>query len=307
MTSVARPTVSAESLRCRSVIPSKHSTSSRDIGWTSLLVDVHSGMAWNRPYAAVTTLDPRIGVSFSGEYLIHFFSRGAWRADVNRPGMTTVLRVEDDRRFSFTPLQEDECRFALVYFPLEQLAAAADHFRRPGQRLAIPSFNQVQVEDRAITEVTRSVIRAMEAGADELYADTVSAWLATHVLVQERAAPGAEDTRRDGELSDGRLRRVVEFIAVHFAERITLEQLAAEAGISKFHFARLFRDKLGQTPFRFLAETRLAAARKMLVTTDMRVTEIALACGYAAASHFTTAFSAKYGTSPADFRAAHES
>lgn len=57
MNGVAQPTVSADGLRCKSIIPSKRCASSRDIGWISLLVDIHSGMEWSRPYSAVTTLD----------------------------------------------------------------------------------------------------------------------------------------------------------------------------------------------------------------------------------------------------------
>jgi AraC family transcriptional regulator len=99
---------------------------------------------------------------------------------------------------------------------------------------------------------------------------------------------------------------VIECMSVHYAEQITLEQLAAEAGISKYHFTRLFHQKLGKTPFRFLTEIRLAAARRMLVTTDLRAGEIALACGYSAASYFTIAFTARYGTPPLRFRSIHD-
>jgi AraC family transcriptional regulator len=300
-----RLAVSEASLRCRNEIPSRRCISSRDLGWTSLLVDVHTGMNWDRPYTAVTTLDPRIGVHFSGNYFIHFRSRGGWRQDVYRPGTTTVLRSDDERGFRFAPFHDDVCEFANIYVPLGQLAQTVDHLRRPGQRVSVPSFNQVQFHDRAITEVTRAVMRAMAAGADGLYADTVSAWLAAHILIQERSFGLDEDTRRAGEISDRRLRRVIEFMAVHYAGPITLDQLAAEAGISKYHFTRLFREKVGKTPFRHLTETRLAAARTMLVTTDLRVSEVALACGFAAATHFTTAFTARYGSAPLAFRNTH--
>lgn len=300
-----RSAVSDASLRCRDEIPSRRCVSSRDLGWTSLLVDVHTGMNWDRAYTAVTTLDPRIGVHFSGSYFIHFRSRGGWRQDAYRPGTTTVLRSDDERGFRFAPIRDDVCDFANIYLPLGQLAQTVDHLQRPGQRLAIPSFNQVQFHDRAITEVTRAVMRAMEVGADALYADTVGAWLAAHILIQERSFGLGEDTRRTGDISDRRLRRVIEFMSVHYPEQITLEQLAAEAGISKYHFTRLFREKVGKTPFRHLNETRLAAARTMLVTTDLRVSEIALACGFAAASHFTTAFTTRYGTAPLAFRNTH--
>jgi AraC family transcriptional regulator len=262
-------------------------------------------MEWNRPYTAVTTLDPRIGVHISGTYLIHFYSRGVWRQDIYRPGTTTVLRSDEERGFRFASHQDTDCEFANIYLPMGLLAETADYLKRPGQRAPVPSFNQVQAHDRAILEVTRALIGAMKNGADELYAESASAWFASHVLVHEKSFGLDEDNRGVGEISDARLRRVIEFISVHFAGSITLDQLAAEAGISKYHFIRLFRRKTGQTPFRFLSETRLEAARKMLVTTDLSVSKVALACGYSAASHFTTAFSSEYGTSPTDYRAAY--
>jgi AraC family transcriptional regulator len=134
----------------------------------------------------------------------------------------------------------------------------------------------------------------------------VSAWIASHVLINEKSFEPGEDNRSAGAISDARLRRVIEFMSVHFGEPITLDQLATEAGISKYHFTRMFRDKVGQTPYRFLTETRLAAARKLLVTTNLRIGEIAMACGFTAASHFTTAFAARYGSSPVEYRSMHD-
>lgn len=57
---------------------------------------------------------------------------------------------------------------------------------------------------------------------------------------------------------------------VHYAEDLTLERLAAEASVSKFHFIRLFRRATGTTPRVRLAHVRLAAARTMLLETDLR-------------------------------------
>ena len=70
-----RPAVSAASLRCAGMIPSKRCVSSRDLGWSSLLLDVHSGMTWNKPFISVPTLDPRISVSLSGRWLVNFCTR----------------------------------------------------------------------------------------------------------------------------------------------------------------------------------------------------------------------------------------
>jgi AraC family transcriptional regulator len=146
----------------------------------------------------------------------------------------------------------------------------------------------------------------MKNGADDLYAESAAAWFASHVLVHEKSFGLDSNDRSAGEISDGRLRRVIDFIAAHFSEPITLDQLAVEAGISKYHFTRLFRQKTGQSPFRFLRETRLREGRKMLLTTNLSVGTIAMACGYSAASHFTTAFTHRHGTSPTDYRASYQ-
>jgi AraC family transcriptional regulator len=91
-------------------------------------------------------------------------------------------------------------------------------------------------------------------------------------------------------------------MSVHFAEPLALEDLAAAAGISKFHFTRLFRSKVGRTPHAFPTDIRLDSARRMLVTTELSIGEVGLACGYRDASHFSTAFAARYGAAPTAFR-----
>jgi AraC family transcriptional regulator len=299
----SRPAVSAASLRCAGMVPSKRCVSSRDLGWPALLLDVHSGMNWDVPYRSVPTLDPRIGVSLTGRWMVNYCYKGRWRHELSEPSTTTLLRLEDDQRFRLMPVHGDEdCHFAHIYFPLAQLAATLEHLRRPGQRSAVPMFNRVQGEDRAVAQVTRALMMAMDQGASELYAETVSAWLATHLLIQSKSYVADEDDRSAGSISDVRLRRVIEFIAVHFGGPVTLDQLAAEAGISKFHFTRLFRQKVGQTPYRYLSEVRLAAAAKLLLATDLRIGEIAALCGYPQPAHFGTAFSARYGAPPLAFR-----
>ena len=73
-------------------------------------------------------------------------------------------------------------------------------------------------------------------------------------------------------------------------EQVTVKDLAREAAISPFHFARLFRAKVGVSPARYIVEMRLSHAEGLLRQTDMSVAEIALTCGYLHAGHFAAAF-----------------
>jgi AraC family transcriptional regulator len=291
-----------ESLLCRTVIPSVESISSRDLGWTSLLLDLHTGVSSNEPYTSVATPDPRVGVSVSGRYSSDFFTLGRWRHDVHSPGSICVHRTGEEARYRFPVPDDINHRTALIYFPLAQLASAADHFRRAGQTDHVPSFNSVVDRDPAIAHVAFALLRAMSNGGGDLYAETVAAWLGVHLVSRYGPNASLDDDRNVGSISDSRLSRVIEFMSIHFAEPLTLEQLAAEACISKYHFTRLFRSKIGQTPHRYLADLRLDAARQMLVSTDLSVAQVSNACGYSAASHFSAAFAVKFGLTPTDFR-----
>lgn len=299
------PCIALQTLRCMSVIPSKHRMSSRDVGWRSLLLDIHSGVASHDPYDSVATPDPRIGVTLSGRFSADFHSGGRWRHDAHAPGSINLHRTGDQTRYRFPRPQDADFRLALVYYPLSQLEAAADHLRRPGQSAAVPAFGSQVVRDPALTEVTLNLVRAMEQGADDFYAETVAAWLAVHMVT--RHGDAAQDGPRRAEpLSDQRLTRVIDYMSAHFAEPVTLERLAAEACISKFHFNRLFARKMGTTPYRYLTRLRLHAAQEMLVTTVLPIARIAAACGFLNPSHFSAAFTKEFGMPATTFRADHQ-
>jgi AraC family transcriptional regulator len=294
--------VSEASLRCRTVIPTRSSRSSRDIGWTSLLLDLHTGVASNEPYTSVPTPDPRVGVTISGRYSAELFTRGRWRHDTHGPGSINLHRTGEASRYRFPEPEDPGYLMALVYYPLRQLEDAAEHMRRIGRPAEVPHFASVVERDPAITQMTFALVEAMSRGESDLYAETAAAWLAVHMLSRHGRAADRDDVRSPGTLSDARLARVIDFMSAHYAEPLSLDRLAAEACISKYHFTRLFHARVGRTPRRFLADVRLDAARRMLAATDLPAGQIGVACGFPAASHFSAAFTARYGVSPTAFR-----
>ncbi|HZH90867.1 MAG TPA: AraC family transcriptional regulator [Pyrinomonadaceae bacterium] len=105
-------------------------------------------------------------------------------------------------------------------------------------------------------------------------------------------------------LIDRRIRRAVELMNSHLAEELPLEELAAAAYLSPFHFARLFKKLTGLPPHAYLAALRIERARTLLATTDESITEIAARVGYSSSSHFAKAFRQATALSPRAFRAA---
>lgn len=105
-----------------------------------------------------------------------------------------------------------------------------------------------------------------------------------------------------GGLPPAVLKRVRTYIEGHLAERMSIEQLAAVAGLSVFHFARAFKQSQGTTPHEYLVDRRVAHARTLLKETDAPLSEIALASGFADQSHFARQFKKRIGISPRSFR-----
>ena len=87
--------------------------------------------------------------------------------------------------------------------------------------------------------------------------------------------------------------------------RITLAELASEAGLSRFQLMRQFARFTGLTPHAYMVQRRLDAARTML-TLRVPISEAAAACGFADQSHFSRMFIARYGMTPGIYAAAHD-
>lgn len=102
-----------------------------------------------------------------------------------------------------------------------------------------------------------------------------------------------------------RIRRVIAHIEERLADNITTDALARVAGLSRDHFARSFRQSIGETPHNYLVDRRISQARRLLETTDGRVVEVARQCGYESLSYFTTLFRRRVGVSPAAYRRAN--
>jgi AraC-like DNA-binding protein len=102
-------------------------------------------------------------------------------------------------------------------------------------------------------------------------------------------------------------RRAVEaalWIDAHSQRQIDLEDAAAQAGISPFHFLRLFRHVLGVTPHQYLVRSRLRHAARRLADDDSPITDIAYDVGFGDLSNFVRTFHRAAGASPLRFRQA---
>src|SRR5262245_3652958 len=91
-------------------------------------------------------------------------------------------------------------------------------------------------------------------------------------------------------------------IQANLDQDLSLDQLAMQVRLSKFHFHQLFREATGETPKSYVDRLRLEWAAVQLRIRHVTVLELALECGYRSHETFTRAFRARFGTSPRDYR-----
>ncbi|GFE80592.1 AraC family transcriptional regulator [Steroidobacter agaridevorans] len=113
--------------------------------------------------------------------------------------------------------------------------------------------------------------------------------------------------RYRSEIDQGARRRVNEVVRdlqLRYAEAHTLEQMAAAANLSRYHFIRVFQSLTDETPRQHLIGIRLRAAADRLIETREPITQLALHVGFNDISHFNTAFRQAFGMSPRAWRRA---
>jgi AraC family transcriptional regulator len=135
-------------------------------------------------------------------------------------------------------------------------------------------------------------ISAAESSMQQVFADAR--------LDRARAAGPADYVR--GGLPPRVLRRLKEYIDAHIDERISVEALAGLANLSTCYFVRAFKQSAGVTPHDYLIRRRVERTMELLSNSDLSLSEIALAAGFADQSHCARRFRQHVGMSPRAYR-----
>jgi AraC-like DNA-binding protein len=137
--------------------------------------------------------------------------------------------------------------------------------------------------------------------ANQLFVDHMMLALTAHVA-QAYGGLGSVTGPVRGGLAPWQLKRACEKLDSDLGGTISLQQVAAEFGLSVSYFSRAFRISTGLPPHQWLLRQRVKAAMQLMTVRDLPLSEIAIVVGFANQSHFTKVFSAQVGASPAAWR-----
>ena len=295
--------VDPASLKCADALRVRSIESSRELDWQSALVEHQQILEHWDTFETRPTPDQTIVVMTRGEQQLEVLSGGVWRRASYRPGAVglTPGGATDRLRRLVNREAGPACKIN-IYIPQTLFDDAADQLCRAGSAAPFTPLVAHGYVDGAIRYVALALLDGLREGASNLYADSAVCWLVTHLLTFSGGDPAGEDEIEKSAATDKRIRRALDLLTHNYATSVSLDQLAAESGVSKFHFARLFRKATGTTPHRHLLDTRLEAAKRLLVTTDLPISEVAHKCGFKRPNHFATQFTDRFSIRPRDFR-----
>ena len=213
-----------------------------------------------------------------------------------RPGVVTVIPAGSTSRWDI----HQPMHVVQLYLPHRTLvrvageadtAAPSDLLERTGHPDLITSRLLLSAAD---------VLESNEA-LDALFRQQLTDLLATRLLAAHTGSPATIQPTMGG-LSPKVLLRATERLRSESDADVSLAALASEAGLSRFHFCRAFKESTGLSPHAWLRQYRLEQAMNMLRDTDESVVSVAVALGYSSQTAFAAAFRKLTGETPSDWR-----
>ena len=188
-----------------------------------------------------------------------------------------------------------------LYLPTALFRRLSDDFNLIGEPARLIR-SVAGVRDEVIEQVGRSILSEMteETSTGRMFVETASLTLAAY-LIHKYHDIGTPPVGVH-KLDHARLRRVLDYISAHIADEITATDLAGVAGLSVFHFARMFTLAIGVSPRRYMGRMRLERAMAEIAVGRSSLAKIAFDARFSSQASFTRAFRRATGMSPGGYR-----
>jgi AraC family transcriptional regulator len=288
-------------------VPGKLLLDSQPYNWQGLLLDAFELPAFLPEGPAPAISDYTFGFVYEGNKHGEFsINQGRWEKQDLLRG--SIVLVPPDHAINWRWLPESEkagplfITCAYLSSALVKRAAAEALNVEPG---SIEMPKNIGAMDPFMEQLFLAVKNELQAGnpCGPLYAQTAAQMLALHLLSRHCSINYRIPAYKRG-ISGRRLRPVLDYIHEHLHKEILLESLALLAGLSPYHFLRLFKQSVGKTPLQYVIHCRMEKAKRLLAETKLSITEIALEVGYESLNHFIGHFRRHTGITPTAYRKA---
>ena len=281
--------------------------SSTGLGWSTIAAELRSHGVSSTPIIVPQHTEVILAVDGNDNGLIS--RTGAGQLQEHTPTTGSI---------SLTPIAVGDNEVTIIakipamlhlYLPTLLFRRLSDDFNLPGMPghsirylAGVRGWSGI---NEIINQVGHSIVSEMtnESAAGRMFVETASLMLAAHLLrtyCDSGSCKSFESTAH--RLDRARLRRVLDHISVHLADEITVAKLARVAGLSTFHFARMFTLAVGISPNRYVSRLRLEQAMADVAAGKLSLAQIAFKSGFSSQASFTRAFRRATGTTPGEYR-----
>lgn len=164
----------------------------------------------------------------------------------------------------------------------------------------VPQFAKF---DPLIQGIGLTLKTELETGGSNssLYAESAVTMLAVHLLRRYSAHKCTIEDYKGG-LPKFKLRQIIEYINEHLAGDVSLEEIATQVGMSRYHLSRLFKQSTGLSVHQYIIQRRVERAKQLLVQNELSISNVAFQVGFANQSHLSHHFKRLVGVTPKIFR-----
>lgn len=300
MDTISTPTLtSAESLA--NYPPGERLTTSHGPAWRDVQMSVFSLASDEEAFDMPAVSEPFIVWIVAGEAYTEERELGGDLVTTHiRPGSLFLTMAGAPYAFRWKRVSREPLEVVLLLLGMPIFESALQDMY--GERAQEARFrNSSGAEDAQLVALLRCLRGELgQSNASALFVRGIADAIAVHLA---RTYVDVGTPQLDGSaLPAYKLRLVTLWMGEHLAEPFNLATLADIAGISEFHFNRLFKKATGLPPSQYHIRLRMEAARRLLRETATSVVDIANQVGYSNPSHFAQQFRRETGLTPSDYR-----
>jgi AraC family transcriptional regulator len=240
---------------------------------------------------------PAFGINYGPDMRLERTLRGRQVRGIGNPGHLSLLPPDDPSRWLFDKPGD----IMLVILNRTYLDAAIETAsgRSPASVEIMPQFT---IRDLTLERIAHQLLNKISDPAfdGKLRTECLAQELAEHIL-QAHTSLDLRPPSRPHTMSPNRLKRAEDFIGANLGQDMSLQDIANAAGMSLFHFAKVFKRATGRSPHQYLTERRMLQARSLLHDGRLSVGEVASAVGLSQ-NRFGIVFKRMMRMTPSKFR-----
>lgn len=276
-------------------------------------------MAYRRPAEEIATFwrDPALHnlELLHAHYVTHSFAphahegfaigvieRGAERFAYRRANHIapagSIVVINPGEMHTGAALLPDGWSYRMLYPDAQVLQAVASEMS--GRHRDIPFFAEPVIDDPDLAALILKAHTLLEMPSTPLERESRLLPVLAHLIERHADAHPSRPQRQPRAQPAPAVWRVRDYLAEHYADAVTLDELAALAGLSPFHLLRTFSAAVGMPPHVYLTQVRVARAKNLLAV-GLPIAEVAALTGFVDQSHLTRHFKRTVGVAPGQY------